>query len=615
MNRRDLWTGIAVTLIMLSVYLPTISTTIGWTDTGELVAVAHTMGIAHPTGYPLMTTLARATLSIPAPGSALVRLNVLAAFLTASACGIFSVVVRRFLGLMWPAPPPGALNRYLDNGIAALSALMLGVSTTVWLQAISFEVYALHLFLALLLLLVLTHAISSSASDASGGFRMWALMTLIAGFGFSNHMTTLLLAPAVIFGYLSTYRDRNALYRTALRLVPFFAVGLSWYLVVYVRSHSSPPLNWGDPSSLENLFRHVSGKQYRVWMFSGTEVMRKQFGLFMSNLPREIFWPFLLFAIAGAGVAWKRSRRIFWVILLSLIGTIAYAVNYDIHEIGPYFLLAYVAVASFAAIGARKVADLLDGRGRIVLLAGVFGMVGVQYSASKDEVTAENTGVVEWFSRTVCDSVEDGATIITSKWDFLYSPSLSLQHVWKYRPDIHMIDYNLLKDRSWYVRQISDRMFSRDLEVLSTKDAFLLELHKFERGDPFSLGVIQSRWNSFIDAIVRSSIRTGDVYVDARLGAEFQSRFSLLPEGFLLRVDTASIQRVQRLPPKLPADLGRETDFLLDFKDYCATSYAQHAWVLWKSGLAEEADSVAGIAGSLNPANATVVTYYRIRRP
>ena len=43
----------------LALYLPTLARHVGFIDRGELAAVAATLGIAHPTGYPTFTLLGR----------------------------------------------------------------------------------------------------------------------------------------------------------------------------------------------------------------------------------------------------------------------------------------------------------------------------------------------------------------------------------------------------------------------------------------------------------------------------------------------------------------------------------------------------------------------------
>ncbi|HLG93332.1 MAG TPA: DUF2723 domain-containing protein, partial [candidate division Zixibacteria bacterium] len=51
------WIGLAVFLLSFSVYGATLARTVGFIDSGELAWVSATLGIPHPTGYPLYTLL------------------------------------------------------------------------------------------------------------------------------------------------------------------------------------------------------------------------------------------------------------------------------------------------------------------------------------------------------------------------------------------------------------------------------------------------------------------------------------------------------------------------------------------------------------------------------
>src|SRR5215813_13013120 len=73
----------AVFLILLPIYLVTMSRTIGFIDRGELAAVACTFGIAHAPGYPTLMLLA-GMLTHVVPVRPLMTLNVLSALMVAA---------------------------------------------------------------------------------------------------------------------------------------------------------------------------------------------------------------------------------------------------------------------------------------------------------------------------------------------------------------------------------------------------------------------------------------------------------------------------------------------------------------------------------------------------
>src|SRR5687768_11410012 len=65
---------VAVALTVLAAYVVTLSPTVVGGDSGELITVAHVLGVAHPPGFPLHTLLAK-LFSLPPVGSVAARVN------------------------------------------------------------------------------------------------------------------------------------------------------------------------------------------------------------------------------------------------------------------------------------------------------------------------------------------------------------------------------------------------------------------------------------------------------------------------------------------------------------------------------------------------------------
>ncbi len=51
------WIGLAVFLVSFGIYAATLARTVGFIDSGELAWASASLGIPHPTGYPLYTLL------------------------------------------------------------------------------------------------------------------------------------------------------------------------------------------------------------------------------------------------------------------------------------------------------------------------------------------------------------------------------------------------------------------------------------------------------------------------------------------------------------------------------------------------------------------------------
>ena len=78
-------------------YLLTIAPSVIQIDTGELAAVQCTLGIAHPTGYPLFTILGYIFSLIPLPLSKIFQMNLLAAIYCAVAVSVFTFTSKMVL--------------------------------------------------------------------------------------------------------------------------------------------------------------------------------------------------------------------------------------------------------------------------------------------------------------------------------------------------------------------------------------------------------------------------------------------------------------------------------------------------------------------------------------
>ena len=75
--------AIGVFLLAFAIYVATTVRGLDYVDSGELAAVARTLGIAHPTGYPTFTLLGHLWASV-VPLRPILALNLLAALLAAA---------------------------------------------------------------------------------------------------------------------------------------------------------------------------------------------------------------------------------------------------------------------------------------------------------------------------------------------------------------------------------------------------------------------------------------------------------------------------------------------------------------------------------------------------
>ena len=191
-----------VSLAVCGLYVLTIAPTTQMWDTSEYIAAAKVLGIPHPPGNPLFVLVAHVWGMIPMVAHYAMRINLLAAFTSAAASGFLFLVAERHLRAFLP---------HAGTRIAAAAAGILvgAASFTVWNQSVVNEkVYTVSLlFIAAVLWLAVRWA---DQPAGPGRDRLLLLMGYLMVFGSTNHMLSVLAAPAVLAYMLATDRAELA---------------------------------------------------------------------------------------------------------------------------------------------------------------------------------------------------------------------------------------------------------------------------------------------------------------------------------------------------------------------------------------------------------------------
>lgn len=532
-KKRFLRIGSSLFFILLFAYGSMVPSTIGVTDSGELATVAYSLSIAHPTGYPLFTLLGRCVSMFPLERP-IVLLNFFSTLLVTFGMIFFFVSLTALVKHVyreWKAPA------YFYEVASFAATLIFAFSATVWMQALTTEVYALHvLFLAALFFCVIHGFLSTEGKEA---LRWYFLAAYVLGLSFGNHMTTVLFVPGLFF--VLWQEGKRWQWQRALYIVLFllFGIGVSVYLFLPIRASQQPPLLWGNPTTLEQFLWHISGKQYRVWMFEGFATAQKQLTAYISNFNNEFLFPLLVFALVGCVQLWKSFRTLCVVLLLFYVVTIFYAINYDIFDIEPYFLLSHFVVAIFCGVGVVAVTYVAFVRWRIerpLIIVFLLLLPLAQWFFHVSNVKEQTTDISETFAREVLLSLPPKTVVFSGLWDYFVSPALYLQNVERVREDVVVIDFHLLKNRLWYYTQVERQAPWLVTRCRNEIDLFLVELSKFERGEPFNSAMIQKRWEELLKSLIEASLHDYAVVVDVRIEREFSPAFYRIPWGKMIRL-------------------------------------------------------------------------------
>ena len=594
--------AIGVGAVSMSAYTLTRAPGLTFIDSGELTASATLLGICHPTGYPLFTLLGWIFAHVPVGSEAVVRLNVMASAACALASALFFLLFAELLasgsgGRGDSAPQTTAVAQC---GGALGGALILAFSETFWLQSAAVEVYSLHLLLVSLVLLAFVRA------SAQGAESRWYLFAFLLGLSFTNHMTTVLLGPGLLYLYFSREGTGRESRRRLARMGPFFLLGLTPYLYLPVRSAQNPLFNWGAPASWERFLWHVGGKQFRVWIFSSTEAAGRQFTYFLSALPAEFAYVGIPLALVGLVLLVRSDRKVFWTTLIFFGTCVAYSINYDIHDIDAYFLLAYICVAFWAAAGVKALV-LWSGHLKRWSRAAGWGVPllcgSVVLCVNYPRVDQSANTLVEEYTAAMFGSLEKNALVISYQWDFWVSASYYVQYVRGERTDVAVVDKELLR-RSWYLDELQVRYPGLLDRSRREVEGFRRELYKFEHDLPYNPALIQGKFEEMIRSFIREQIGERPVYVTPEIEAEFTREWERVPEGLASRLFSDTLFHPSpsprwHAPARLPTGKLGETTMRL----YADALVHRAQYYYMKRGYSEEVNQTLRQALLFDPSH------------
>ena len=460
------WLVVPLTFV---VYLLTLLPTVGLIDSGELAAGCSMLNILHPTGYPLYTMLGRLASLVPV-ATVVNRVAVLSALLAACGVGFFLLL---------------GLRLGVSRTVAGAAALLLGFSFPVWGVAVDVEVYSLTLVMVVLVWL-------GTESVLRGGPLLG--LAYLTGLTLANHMSALSTVLGVTLAVAVAYR------REFVRRIPvlflLFLLGVSPYLFLILRARAGPLFAWGNPYDLERLYWHVTGRQYQVWMFSQSlpEVAHNA-GRGAALLSRSFIYVLVPVVVYGAALLFRKRQSLAIGLAVSAVATFAYAVNYSIPDIESYYLPCLVALAVFGMIGLDELARRVGKWRNIAWLAGIAALLlNFRVAGKQGDYVAHDQAM------NTLLSAESNATIITDWWD-VYSPLFYLQHVEQVRPDVCVIDKELLR-RSWYFKYLA-RAYPWLVERSAAEIAQYQEyLDQFEHNRLRDAGEIQRRYVTMLASFV-----------------------------------------------------------------------------------------------------------------
>ncbi len=317
-------------LLPFLLYFISLPPGVTWGDSPELTNAAMTFGVAHPSGYPLFLILGKLFSLLPFEEPAF-GLNLMDALLESGAMLWIYLSIRYLTKKPW---------------IALLAALFVAVTYTIWMHGRIAEVYALNNFFIGAILYFMFRWIEERK------LKHLYIMSLFFGLAFTNHLTTVLFFPAVLFLFLSTDPKRLFHPRVLLPLVGIILLFqlLYLYLPLATSAAEGKTIAWNHPSSLSRFLYHVTGEEYSVFRKSSS--LGKGLNQFWLTFQKEfgIIGGFL--CILGLMELLAKSWRTGLTLALYFASTVVYNSTYVVQDITSYYMAPYMASGIALGVGA-----------------------------------------------------------------------------------------------------------------------------------------------------------------------------------------------------------------------------------------------------------------------
>jgi hypothetical protein len=528
-------------------YVATLAPTVTFVDSGELIAAAKSLSVAHAPGFPLYIVVAHVSTWLPF-GTVAERVHLASAVFAAVAAAVVALLALEILRRQTPSR--GREQAVWAGASAALSGgLLFAFSRTLWSYATEAEVYSLNIALVLAVALLVLRW--SRGADNGVLYAAAALFGVALGV---HHVTVALTLPALVW---LLFRARGARFLASKTVLAAALVALGAAVLVYaylpLAASRRVGLNWGDPQTFERLWWHVSGRQYQTYFDLSPGELLHRFAEKGRFLLRQFGPPWLPLAyVAAAGGAVRlflRDRTTFWFLVLLLVPNLGYAPFYAISEDKDAYLLpTYAALAVAAAVGVDALREV-RALPRRVAVAGAVGALAllpaVSLASSLPFENRHHYFAARDYVDGMLSTIGPNGFLLTYDWE-VYSPLLYVREVERRRLDVVAIDGNLLR-RSWYFDYLK-RTYPELLDAVRAPVALYLEdLRRWERDHalyerPALNRRIEARFQAVIASLIRVASKAGPVYatqdiaVQGDTAALLAQHFSFVPQGLVLQL-------------------------------------------------------------------------------
>lgn len=546
---------VVIFLVAFITYLLTLTPTVDFIDSGELAAVCATLGIAHPTGYPLFTLIGYLFSHLPVADTVIGRLNIMSALFAALGAGLFTVLVKEIIGIMVAVgitkqgkkgrkkrseagkdkeAAEFLMSETLQWMAAAASGLLLCWAAIFWEVGTTLEVYSLHaLFMVFLLYLAVRYA---SEDEPRRELRLGLIFFFVLGLSLANHLTTGLLFPAFLLLFLVKYiSQRTPLSRIILVMFPVL-IGVAFYLYLPIRAASRPVIMWGEPTTLGAIWDNLTVADFSSRLFTHQSEGETLLDFFIRFPGRVGYLPVPLI-LWGMFLLYRKLKSYFFFILAVFLSSIFYAATYNVGDNIFYFNPAYISLLIFGGIGVYGLFQFIRQRFHslwpvlLVLILIPLPELIINYP----RVNKKDNYFVEDYIHNIFSAIEPDAILFALDCQIILHPIYYYQTVEHLRDDLLVLPNHGLQ-KGWFANRLRDHY-----PEIYRKSAREIEDYRdyLKRGEAADPRVLEKKYYTMLFSIITHN-PDRPIYITSEFNPVqspfFHPGYYRIPEGLCWRL-------------------------------------------------------------------------------
>ena len=435
------WPPYLAFLVPLLVYIPWIRSQFTFWDTAEILTAVITLGVPHPSGYPLYVMLGHLASLLPFPTQHIAVAFCMATVPSALTSWFIYQMLVRLRMPRWPAL--AACFFYVFN-------------PDVVYHSTKVEVYSFHVFLLSATLYCILRWVQERETK-------WAYLAVLANcLALGGHLTSVTMIPATVAALLiGDWRRMIHPKRVGILLLIAAACACIYlYLPWSASTNHGDKLTWSDPQTWEMFKFHVTGEQYNGYR----KINHFQRGVlnFLHKPNTQIIFGVWLLCLLGFYEGLKTQWKFFIPLGIYTMAMLTYVATYDINDIATYYPALILPGVILGAIGGlwllRARAPSRPGRGRVlyrtVVILGLLVCFGSALWYYRGEGYRE--GTLYDLSRETAKGVIEANGILFTSVDN-HSFSMWYQNYVEH-PDRKLITVDLTTSGSkWYRDHLRER--------------------------------------------------------------------------------------------------------------------------------------------------------------